>query len=190
MRFIRFVGRDKCTSSKYQKGIASRQGVVVDRVSLAPNSAVHFLLDGKPLAPGIRGEALDLFDLGVLVYLVDEMIDRSQEKDYWTRTIPCLLPVNNSRIWRRNDPVLRETLRRLSGDLWGFEWLPLNNPPSEKTHRKGLPRDCDTVCLFSGGTDSLLGAIRLLDVGRQVLLVGHQAESQTASLDSHESIFA
>jgi 7-cyano-7-deazaguanine synthase in queuosine biosynthesis len=48
-------------------------------------------------------------------------------------------------------------------------------------HRKQLPRNFDTVCLFSGGIDSLLGANALLAEGRRVLLVGHQADGTTAS---------
>jgi len=44
------------------------------------------------------------------------------------------------------------------------------------------------VCLFSGGIDSLLGAIKLLEAGNRVFLVGHQAEGITSK--AQKDLFA
>lgn len=109
------------------------------------------------------------------------MVSRAEATDYWTRVVRCLVPVGDPAKWRENESLLSDTLERLSGDLWEFDWVRLNYPRSVPRHRQRLPRGFDTVCLFSGGTDSLLGAIRLLREGRKLILVGHQSEGQAAS---------
>jgi len=181
MRFVRYVGTEQCAAIEYQDAIQNSQDVLIDRVSSAANAAVDFRLDGKPMAPDIRDSIQDFLDLGILVYLADEMVDRARATDYWTRTIRCLVPVNDPDLWHRNERLLTSTLSALSGDSWEFEWVRLDNSPPVRFHKRGLPDDCDVVCLFSGGVDSLLGAVQLLDEGRKVLLVGHQAEGQSAS---------
>jgi 7-cyano-7-deazaguanine synthase in queuosine biosynthesis len=59
--------------------------------------------------------------------------------------------------------------------------VPTRSVPSLRNHRGALPEGFDTVCLFSGGADSLVGAYELLESGKNVILVGHQADSITAS---------
>lgn len=181
MRFVRYVGTTQCADSEYSDALNTTRDVLIDRYSSAPNSTVSFLLNGKPLAPGLRSSTLDFFDLAVLIYLADEMVERSKSPDYWTRAIDCLIPVENLTAWNGCTQLLRETLGVLAGDLWSFHWLSVKRRPGQRSHRTRLPSGFDTVCLFSGGTDSLLGAIRLLQEGRKVILVGHQAEGQTAS---------
>lgn len=180
MRFVRYVGTTQCSDSEYLDALNTTQDVVIDRYSSAPNSTVSFLLNEKPLAPGLRSSALDFFDLAALIYLADEMVERSKSTDYWTRVIDCLMPVGNSGHWSGCTRLLQETLGVLAGDSWNFRWLSANRLPMQTSHRVRLPSGFDTVCLFSGGTDSLLGAIGLLQEGRRVILVGHQAEGQTA----------
>jgi len=62
--------------------------------------------------------------LGVLVYLADEMVKREESKDYWTRTIRCIVPVTDVTRWQENTELLAHTLEVLSGDpvavLTGF----------------------------------------------------------------------
>lgn len=180
MKFMRYVGSEQCMAPEYQAAIQGGQDVFIDRQSSTANSTVDFRLDGKHMAPDIGGTMLDFLDLSILVYLADEMVERTRTPDYWTRNIHCLIPVNTPDLWRRNERDLKDALGLLSGDLWNFEWLSLNGPPAVRSHRLGLTEDFDVVCLFSGGTDSLLGAAQLLRQGRKVLLVGHQAEGQTA----------
>lgn len=180
MSFTRYVGTENCAASRYQEAVENGTDVVIDWISPTANAAVALRLDGKPLDPDIKGGVLDFLDLGIFVYLTDEMVGRAQAFDYWTRSIPCLLPVDDPDKWRRSQRLLKETLRILSNDLWEFEWLQLDGIPAARSHRLHLPENCDAVCLFSGGIDSLLGAVRLLDDKRKVLLVGHQAEGQAA----------
>lgn len=184
MRFIRFVGQKGCADKGYLDALRCDKDVLIDRISPSANAVVDFRLDGKFLFPNISKEMLDLLDIGILVYLVDEMADRSISADYWSRKLNCLIPVLNPAKWHDSEQIIRETLKVLSGDSWDFQWLQLKKSPALRSHRQALPKNCNTVCLFSGGIDSLLGALQLLDAGRNVLLVGHQADGQTASAQS------
>jgi 7-cyano-7-deazaguanine synthase in queuosine biosynthesis len=181
MNMIRYVGRTQCCDAAYRRAVDSGEGVLIDWVSLRPNATVSFTLNGKAVAPGLQGTPLDFTDLGVFVYLADEMVNRAEATDYWTRTIRCLVPTAEPAKWQENELLLSNTLELLSGDLWKFDWVPLTASRPVSNHRQRLPRGFDAVCLFSGGTDSLLGAIRLLREGRKVILVGHQSEGQAAS---------
>lgn len=181
MRFARYVGTTQCVARRYQDAILSGQDVIIDWLSSSANATVAFRLDGRLLSPDIQGSVLDFQDLSILVYLADEMVDRSQALDYWTRQITCLVPVSEPERWKNHERLLKDTLGSLSGDLWEFEWLQLDKSPVMRSYKRSLPNDCDVVCLFSGGTDSLLGALQLLEAGHKVLLVGHQADGQTAS---------
>lgn len=181
MKMVRYVGRTQCIDPAYERALDSGRATLIDWVSTKPNSTVSFDLDGKPLAPRLRGTTLDFLDLGALVYLADEMVKRGEAQDYWTRTIRCLVPVTDVATWQDNTGLLAKTLEVLSGDLWQFEWVPLSAPRPVSRHRRRFPLGFDVVCLFSGGTDSLLGAVQLLREGKKVVLVGHQSEGQTAA---------
>jgi len=181
MNIIRYVGSTQCNDRMYQQALRDGDSLLVDWVSSEPNATVSFTLDGKPLAPDLTGTWLDFPDIGTLVYLADEMVNRSQANDYWTRTIRCIVPVTDASRWEQNGGLLSRTLELVSGDIWQFDWLQMSAPRPLARHRQHLPSGFDAVCLFSGGTDSLLGAIRLLQDGKKLILVGHQAEGQTAS---------
>lgn len=181
MKMVRYVGRTQCIDPAYERALDGGRDTLIDWVSPKPNATVSFVLDGKPLAPRLRGTTLDFVDLGALIYLADEMVRRAEAQDHWTRTIRCLVPVTDVARWQENTELLAKTLEVLSGDLWQFDWVPLSTPRPVSRHRRRLPVGFDVVCLFSGGTDSLLGAVQLLREGKKVVLVGHQSEGQTAA---------
>lgn len=123
---------------------------------------------------------LDLLILAAVCYALDKSVPRSATLDRWTREFDVFMPVSNQSIWTAAREPLERALNFLSGDVWRFtfqsmagscfrrpEWRSRSRP-------NALPR-LDTVCLFSGGLDSLIGAIDLLasEQRRTVLLLGH-----------------
>ena len=180
MTFTRYVGDQGFDSVSYRTALATEGSVVVDRLSPQANATVDFEVDGHPLGLRPGSLALDFLDLAVLVYLADEMVERSSTSDYWTRSIDCIVPVADPNAWSSCSQHLIRSLALLSGDRWSFEWPHRTVNVPFRAHRKRLPSGFDAVCMFSGGTDSLLGAIRLLDEGKNLILVGHQAEGQSA----------
>jgi hypothetical protein len=126
--------------------------------------------------------ALDLLILAGVIYAADTRISRTRfSEDSWTREIELELPVCDPALWTVQVPLLERMLRFLSGDIWtiGFR----RRPPafSMLTPPRPLTRPAyDRISLFSGGLDSLVGAIDLLAAGRRPLLISHAAEGATS----------
>ncbi len=128
-------------------------------------SATNDLLYGLAPTPAAR----DLFRLGGAVYCVDKVARRDRTSDAWTRGLKLDVPVATRSHWQTARPALTEALAFLSGDGWKRRFRTGGEDVRGKT------RVCppDAICLFSGGLDSLAGAIDLLEEGRDVVLVGH-----------------
>jgi 7-cyano-7-deazaguanine synthase in queuosine biosynthesis len=128
--------------------------------------------------------ALDFLVVASLCYVIDKGISRGTAADNWTRSFEVEFPVAAPDVWNKIASDLEETLSFLTGDVWRLSFTQHENAifkaPRRRRHRRrrrivpmaGKP---DAVCLFSGGLDSLAGAIDLLseDEMRRVLLVGH-----------------
>jgi 7-cyano-7-deazaguanine synthase in queuosine biosynthesis len=179
MRVTRFVGPDGCTDTAYVASLTTA-GATIDTLSAERNVTVRFRCDDHPLRIDLADDLRDLVDLAVSVYVGDELEDRGNAPDGWTREFSYTIPVYSPSLWQQGETVLRRTLSFLAGDQFEFAWPQRTELPASRRSRTVLPEGFDTVCLFSGGIDSLLGAHQLLSEGRKVLLVGHQAEGVTA----------
>jgi 7-cyano-7-deazaguanine synthase in queuosine biosynthesis len=124
------------------------------------------LLYGLQPPPAAR----DLLRVAAAVYCADKVARRDTTRDAWTRELELELPVANRAAWQRARPALTEALAFLSGDRWKLRFRASGEQPALAETRVAPP---DAVCLFSGGLDSLTGAIDLLEQGQQLILVGH-----------------
>lgn len=118
----------------------------------------------------------DLFIIGLSVFALDKRISRRMFKDCWTREIYVSIPVIEYDIWKNTVMHWEKLLGFLTGDQWHIEFRRSEVIYSyrENPNRKHLNlRGCDCVCLFSGGLDSLCGAIKLLEEGASPCLIGH-----------------
>jgi hypothetical protein len=134
---------------------------------------------------------LDLLVLAAHVHAADTRISRAeQSQDSWTREIRLVVPVSDPNRWNAAAPTVKRTLDFLTGDYWtiGFRQRPERFAEIITPRETLLPPGFDTVSLFSGGLDSLIGAIDLLEAGRIPLLVSHAGEGATS--DAQNSLFA
>jgi hypothetical protein len=124
--------------------------------------------------------ALDVLILAAQVHAADTRISRATEsQDSWTREIRLVVPVSDPSLWTAAAPTLKRALDFLTGDRWtvGFR----ARPKAFRTIMPGRPRGArrppfDRVSLFSGGLDSLIGAIDILESDGTPLLVSHAGE--------------
>lgn len=126
---------------------------------------------------------VDLLVLATLVYAADTRISRRTEsQDTWTREIRLEIPVSNPAQWAAVSGLLTEMLDFLTGDHWSLSFRPRPNVFRVLVPTLQLPKDdvFEDLCLFSGGLDSLIGAIDLLQTGRRVLFLSHAGESATS----------
>jgi hypothetical protein len=123
---------------------------------------------------------LDLLVLAAHVHAADTRISRSTEsQDGWSREIRLVVPVSDVPRWSATAPLLARMLNFLTGDYWGvgFRARPTGFAkviPSKPANLQ--PAAFDRVNLFSGGLDSLIGAIEALEDGGRPLLVSHAGE--------------
>jgi len=132
--------------------------------------------------------SVDLALLAAAITAADTRISRSADaQDAWTRRIDLHVPVQAPDRWIVLSPLITNMLKFLTGDQWGVYFrprptgigtlaaapsvLPLANPTS--------------VCLFSGGLDSFIGAIDLLATGQTPMLVSHYGDSLTPGYQDH-----
>lgn len=135
---------------------------------------------------------LDLLILAAHVHAADTRISRATEsQDTWTREIRLVVPVSDLPRWVAVTSALERTLNFLTGDRWliGFRKRPARFSSCVKTKPLITKKPIfDAISLFSGGLDSLIGVIDLLESGTKPLLVSHAGEGATS--DSQNRLFA
>ena len=128
--------------------------------------------------------AVDLALLAATVTAADTTISRVEHgQDSWTREIHLYLPVAAPDLWSANAPLIERTLDFLTGDLWrvGFRARSGSKSLARRARVRRPPANCDRVALFSGGLDSFVGAIDLLEQGAHPIFVSHYHDASTKS---------
>lgn len=120
--------------------------------------------------------AVDLFLVASFVYGIDRFIDRyAYSEDGWSRTLEVKVPVNDPIRWKDQTEQLENILSFLTGDYWSLTFYKSDL----QVPLKAIPTEWDfqyaQVNLFSGGLDSLIGAIDFLAAhpSRKLLVVSH-----------------
>lgn len=132
----------------------------------------------KRLRVRLPSQAIDFLSIALAVTAADTFVNRNESADGWARQFSIRLPLHEPDRWNPSKDELESALHFLSGDIWKFEFVgggfPPPHPYKVKDRYKLLNlRGLDCVCLFSGGLDSAIGAIDLIEEQRQPLLVSH-----------------
>lgn len=170
--------------------IPSASGEVVTRLEfvVAKNRLEHDIgssLDGLAKIGVFPSEiGLDLLVLAAHAQAADTRISRSTEsQDGWTREIRLVVPVSDPARWNTAIPLLQRLLNFLTGDRWTIGFRPRPAGFEKAVHRKLpqlIPAPFDRLALFSGGLDSLIGAIDSLEQGETPLLISHAGDGATS----------
>lgn len=104
----------------------------------------------------------DLLILALSVYTADLRIERVFAADRWSRQISLYLPVAELSRWEEAKPILIKMLGFLTGDEWAFNFRrrEIFERTAPEKRLEVLP---SVVTLFSGGLDSFVGTIDLLE---------------------------
>lgn len=128
---------------------------------------------------------VDLLVLAAHVHAADTRISRrSESQDGWTREIRLIVPVSDPDRWNATAPIFVRMLNFLTGDRWSlaFRARPRRfNTVTPARPARLIDPPFDDLALFSGGLDSLVGAIDALEEGRTPLLVSHAGEGATSN---------
>jgi len=174
----RFGADDKTRVPKARDEVASTLQLVAGKRldhgigrALADLNALH-------LTPSEIG--IDMLVVAAHVHAADTRISRlTESQDAWTREIRLVIPVSDPARWNIAAPILVRALNFLTGDIWTIGFRKRTKGYAKlipATHSSLVPPPFDGVSLFSGGLDSLIGAIDSLNAGETPLLVSHAGE--------------
>lgn len=134
---------------------------------------------------------IDLLVLAAHVHAADTRIARATEsQDTWTREIRLVVPVSDIARWNAGIPLLQRLLNFLTGDQWtlGFRPRPAGFERTVRIRQSRATAPAfNSLALFSGGLDSLIGAIDVLEQGGTPLLISHAGEGATS--DAQKNAF-
>lgn len=131
---------------------------------------------------------VDVLVLAAHVHAADTRISRTSEsQDGWTREIRLIVPVSDPERWAAVETTFVKMLNFLTGDRWSLAFCARPRRfarivPARPARLFG-PQFND-LALFSGGLDSLIGAVDALEGGRTPLLISHAGEGATSAAQS------
>ena len=110
--------------------------------------------------------------LSTVAFLADRTTSRGKG---WQRELQLVVPTTNPELWNSVSADIDAMLAFLTSDVWKTAFA-LSATESAEHHSHAEPAQqlgSDVVCLFSGGADSVCGAVRAITEGRHVTLVSH-----------------
>lgn len=129
----------------------------------------------------------DLLHLALGVYTSDQVISRTSEGfQGWSRHFRLYVPVNNMKGWESSREKLQNLLSFLSGDKWEvfFRKNEITVTQQIELSINKNPKEIKNVALFSGGLDSFIGAIDLLEKKQNVAFVSHHKKGTEGSVQT------
>jgi len=134
---------------------------------------VDFYADFNALAKQARrpltGIEADFIWLAVAVYLADRCSPRypygTSGPAHWRRRIHLEIPVSDPSVWSGAEAELAHVLEFLTEDDWTFEFLPGRTEFTAERQghfRRMRGPEIEWTSLFSGGLDSIAGALQWL----------------------------
>ena len=123
--------------------------------------------------------AIDLLYISIFIFTMDRRELRKNQSDNWTRYFELNIPVSDVKFWNQQKELLHKMISFLSGDVWKFSFREKEIYDEERIYKKNINKkveikEYDTVCMLSGGLDSYIGAIDLLERRQnKILFVSH-----------------
>jgi 7-cyano-7-deazaguanine synthase in queuosine biosynthesis len=142
----------------------------------------------KRMVAEVPDHLRDLLDIATYVFIADRMVVRSGRTlpnmgREWQRQFRLVIAVREPDRWNRPEvkTALEDLVGFLAGEDYHFEFLRSEEPPVYPSRlplrgAEATPSRYDKVLLFSGGLDSLAGAVdELCQTSDRVVLVSHRS---------------
>lgn len=153
-----------------------------------PNVMLKISDISEKMCANLPEALVDLIEIATYVYCADQAITRGGDGvvNYgagWRRNLRFAVPVRCLSLWTQREvqDALVDTLGFLSDDEYSFDFSQLSDPPSVSMYLEfqGSPEEsfqAEEVVLFSGGLDSLSGAVQEIQGHKKrIALVSHRA---------------
>jgi hypothetical protein len=125
----------------------------------------------------------DLVSIALSVNAADKFIKRDEYSvDGWARNIELTIVLGDPEPWKAVKDELETALNFLTSDIWTLNFRDGGKKGPLKEDQKDISKfirtgGADSVCLFSGGLDSFIGASVLQDKGLNPVLVSRPSSS-------------
>jgi 7-cyano-7-deazaguanine synthase in queuosine biosynthesis len=125
----------------------------------------------------------DFLEIACCVYAADRLVSRGENNlsgADWRRSVRLRMPVRELELWKRLERQLATMLGFLTDDSWNFDFVQARRKTARPVPLYDDPtfRRCTCVVLFSGGLDSLAGAVvDRKQSGHAPLLVSHRSHA-------------
>lgn len=165
----------------------------VDLDSIGTQANVHIRLENvaKVLGQHLSPRLIDLLEIASYVFSADCATPRGRawtdesSTESWSRDFAFVIPVRDLAFWRstRIRSLLSELLNFLSDDSYSFTFEKLKQDrPAKPDYLEFASEDWpfhspERVLMFSGGLDSLTGAVETAKNGKKSVLVSHRPVS-------------
>lgn len=142
---------------------------------------------GRQLNRDIPPRLVDLIEIAAMVYIADQIAHRGAHDvelmgAYWRRQLHFEISVRDRAFWASPEArdALVDLLSFLSEDEYEFTFSQFRSPPALDRYLEfgddGSQPAPQSVILFSGGLDSLGGAVeRVVAGGERAILVSHES---------------
>jgi len=121
-------------------------------------------------------DVADFFLFTASIYGIDRFIERRRNSvDGWSRDFQIEFPVRNVSIWNSANAQIEKMLSFLTGDYWSINFNQAEYSFPSEPLKKEFSSNFSQVNLFSGGLDSLIGALDHLKSkpSEKIMLVSH-----------------
>lgn len=146
----------------------SSNGLVTIKLTSESGAYAHIRIDFLKLLPfanKVSSEVVDFFVLSACAYGIDRFVKRKTNSiDGWSRELKVNLPVTNTTKWEAAKKELESLFSFLTGDYWEIDFHKTQFTYPDEPLSDNLNTDFSQVNLFSGGLDSLIGAINFLQL--------------------------
>jgi hypothetical protein len=179
-------GAKVATSDPLAKG---RYRVELDSIGSKSNVHISFENVAKVFQQDLSPRLIDFLEIAAYVFSADCSTARGTEwadnnsTEPWTRDLTFVIPVRQPEFWETPQikGLLEEVLSFLSNDIYSFHFELLKQDRVDQQYfefgeRKDWPFGRpERVVMFSGGLDSLSGAVEAASAGTKSVLVSHRS---------------
>jgi hypothetical protein len=151
-------------------------------------SAVETMTAGAAILNTVRRAGLspatlawDFASIALAAVAADFAEWRSSSPDGWTREFEVQVPVSDPDLWSTQADRLKDALSFLTTDRWSFTFTSGSVPFVKPKGKRLQTPDADCVALLSGGMDSLIGGIDLVEAGKVPYFVSHTVPGARAN---------
>ncbi len=163
--------------------------VKLDALGSSPNVNIRFEDVSKILLRHLSDRLTDLLEIASYVYAGDTATirgtgwDSGGSVESWKREMTFFIPVRDLAFWSEPDikEMLVEVLSFLSDDSYEFVFSKLTSDRSKQEYLQFAELEewpftgTNRIVMFSGGLDSLAGAVETAAEGGQLVLVSHRS---------------